>query len=337
MRGTGRVVLLGAIAAGVCSSAGVGSAAAVFPGANGKIAVVNEFYPPCGDCDPVQRIWMLARGRWVARIDPGSNPAFSPSGSRIAYESYYSIEVRRQDGSQRMLRQGLAGPVWSPQGGELAYRGYLSARVGVMQANGKHRRRLPIRAPIAWRPNGRELAWIDHKSSSIRAIGSDGRDARRVVAIDESQSRLAGLAWLSSGWLAYRRDDPLTDETQLFVKRRGAAERLVTRVAQEAEWAEASPWSPTHTYSWSPDGRQVAFLRDGGLWVATVPGGRERLLVPPSDAGRLPQWSPDGRLIAYVRGHRVMTVPSGGGEQRLFARFPGSGVAADIDWQARPR
>jgi dipeptidyl aminopeptidase/acylaminoacyl peptidase len=307
----------------------------VFPGANGKIAVVNEFYPPCGDCGPGERIWILAPGRLVARADNGWNPAFSPSGARIAYETDHGIVVRRQDGSEPTSREWLTDPIWSPKGDELAYRG-PSGRVGVMQANGKNRRRLPIRAPFAWAPNGKELAWIDRAPPSIQAIGSDRRGRREIGALDQSTPRPAELIWLRSGWLAYRRDGPLADETQLFIRRPGAAERLLVAGVAQNTYDETFVLLRPDTYSWSPDGRRVAFLRDGGLWAATVPEGRERLLVPPGQAGDLPQWSPDGRLIAFVRGHRVMTVPAGGGRQRLFARFPGSGVAVDIDWQRRP-
>lgn len=326
-----RRVVVGVVVAGVCSTVGSGSAAAVFPGANGKIAVVNEFYPPCGDCGPGERIWILAPGRLVARADNGWNPAFSPSGARIAYETANGIVVRREDGSQPTFREWLSDPSWSPKGGELAYRG-PSGRVGVMQANGENRRRLAIRAPFAWAPNGNKLASIDHARRSIQAIGSDGRRRREIGALDQSMSRPAGLVWLRSGWLAYRRDDPLADEAQLFIRRPGAAERLLVAGVDAATFV----WMRPHTYSWSPDGRRVAFLRDGGLWVATVPEGRARLLVPPGQAGDLPQWSPDGRLIAFVRGHRVITLPAGGGRQRPFARFPGSGAAVDIDWQPRP-
>ena len=50
--------------------------------------------------------------------------------------------------------------------------------------------------------------------------------------------------------------------------------------------------------AWSPDGRAIAFSRDGGLWVMSADGADQRLVT----AGVEPEgidWSPDGRTIAY--------------------------------------
>ncbi|MFO7171830.1 MAG: hypothetical protein DIU70_002540 [Bacillota bacterium] len=53
---------------------------------------------------------------------------------------------------------------------------------------------------------------------------------------------------------------------------------------------------------WSPDGRQIAFMRDGRIWLLPAAGGEPR---PITGAGRgwdvAPAWSPDGRRIAVVR------------------------------------
>ncbi len=64
----------------------------------------------------------------------------------------------------------------------------------------------------------------------------------------------------------------------------------------------------------SPDGSAVVFRSErngGGIYLANVSGGGERLLVP---RGREPQFSPDGRSIAYWTGDRDATIASG----RLF-------------------
>jgi Tol biopolymer transport system component len=64
----------------------------------------------------------------------------------------------------------------------------------------------------------------------------------------------------------------------------------------------------------APDGSAVVFRSErngGGIYVAKVPGGSERLLAP---GGRDPRFSPDGGSVVYWIGDRDETVASG----RLF-------------------
>jgi hypothetical protein len=117
--------------------------------------------------------------------------------------------------------------------------------------------------------------------------------------------------------------------------------------------------------TWSPDGRTIAFVREGELWlmdadgsdqhridtdlgptvsdpsfspdgsqvlvasvgVYAVPlaGGRSRFLAPD---GYSPKWSPDGSWIGFVRGDAVMLVrPDGSGLHRL----PGTGGPSEYN------
>ena len=88
--------------------------------------------------------------------------------------------------------------------------------------------------------------------------------------------------------------------------------------------------------SWSPDGEQLAFLRNGGLWIVTTGAGAERRLAdvavfsPFSQAHvTTPSWSPDGREIAFV----------GPGMKISVARADGSGVrrlTSGLDRQVSP-
>lgn len=50
----------------------------------------------------------------------------------------------------------------------------------------------------------------------------------------------------------------------------------------------------------SPDGREVAFVSGGDIWVAPATGGDARLLVAHAANDFRPRWSPDGRAIAFV-------------------------------------
>jgi len=68
--------------------------------------------------------------------------------------------------------------------------------------------------------------------------------------------------------------------------------------------------------AWSPDGRKVAFSRDGAftsadgtayaqIYVMNGDGSGQRKLTRPDDGSQFsPAWSPDGRKIAFV-GHRL--------------------------------
>lgn len=50
----------------------------------------------------------------------------------------------------------------------------------------------------------------------------------------------------------------------------------------------------------SPDGRELAFVSGGDIWVAPATGGDARLLVADAANDFRPRWSPDGRAIAFV-------------------------------------
>jgi dipeptidyl aminopeptidase/acylaminoacyl peptidase len=61
---------------------------------------------------------------------------------------------------------------------------------------------------------------------------------------------------------------------------------------------------PVSDPQWSPDGRRLAFVRDGSIWVIEVDGSRQiRVTEHPAGNSR-PRWSPDGRRLAFVSRRR---------------------------------
>lgn len=81
--------------------------------------------------------------------------------------------------------------------------------------------------------------------------------------------------------------------------------------------------TPGTTPAWSPDGQRLVFSRRVGrgadLYVVRADGGSPRRLARTVAAENDPEWSPDGRLIAFVR-------PGVGGSTHLFLVRPnGSG------------
>ena len=63
--------------------------------------------------------------------------------------------------------------------------------------------------------------------------------------------------------------------------------------------------------AWAPDGRFVAFDRDGAIWTIRTDGREERRIAP---AGTSPTWSPDGKRIAYALDGELYTRAVDGGK-----------------------
>ncbi|MDH5244765.1 MAG: DPP IV N-terminal domain-containing protein, partial [Chloroflexota bacterium] len=55
---------------------------------------------------------------------------------------------------------------------------------------------------------------------------------------------------------------------------------------------------------WSPDGRRLAYVRDGEIWVVEADGSRLTRVVAKPGGGTEPRWSPDGRQLAFLSRRR---------------------------------
>ncbi len=273
-----------------------------------------------------------------------SSPSISPDGSKVVYavssvdleedKNTTHVWIANIDGSgerQLTMRDGEneSSPKFSPDGSMI---GFLSSRgdedddaltrLWLLPLNGGEAR--PVEgiegsvSDFVWSPDGSRMALVieDPEPQDEEADNKDDERPKPIV-IDRYRFKED-----YTGYLDNRRE-----RLWLFDPATGALERLA-----DGDFDEGYP-------SFSPDGRQVAFVSNRtaepdrnsntDVWVAslTSPGAAPRQLTvhPGADSeNSYPAWSPDGSRIAYVHGADpakiwygvlpLAVVPAAGGE-----------------------
>ena len=147
-------------------------------------------------------------------------------------------------------------------------------------------------------PDGRTLYYLDNESgrTGIWSVSFDGQDPRRLVSGKVSTS-YARQSFLSPEGKTIAYFLIQEDQTMLFTmpSAGGSARKLYTAENQQ----QLVP-------SWSPNGREIAFVDGPDLMVISSAGGDLQILASAKSwEGWTIEWSPDGSLIAgfgYLEG-----------------------------------
>jgi dipeptidyl aminopeptidase/acylaminoacyl peptidase len=141
------------------------------------------------------------------------------------------------------------------------------------------------------------------------------------------------------------------------MRRRRAATAILAIITSGASWAQSqqagTPERARITFEdlasipqlgsplLSPDGRELALVRDGQIAIAPADGGWPSVLTTTAGGKSGPVWSPDGRALAFVSDGNIWVVPAAGGQPvRLTDSKPGTGDprnAADRQPQWSPK
>lgn len=102
----------------------------------------------------------------------------------------------------------------------------------------------------------------------------------------------------------------------------------ISPLGGEPTQVTSDAWGVASAFSWSPDGRRIAYVADGSVMTVDVASGESRRLTEPVRDASAPRaeacvFSPDGSQIAYVR-----TMPDADGPDRHNQLFV---VAAEGD------
>jgi hypothetical protein len=215
-------------------------------------------------------------------------PAWSPDGSRIAFQStrdgISGIFVINADGSGlRRVTYTTGGidydPTWSPDGARIAFIKLDSntdpnpTDIYVVNADGSNLTKLTNAsrdwAPV-WSPDGSRLAF-DCAGYSICAMDADGRN-RVTLAQGSSEASFLEPNWSPDGRKIAYSHYTFSEETatqEIFVMNAdGSQQQNVTQSAT----TETSP-------AWSPDGNKLVF----SVWMA---GGAEIFTINLDGSGR---------------------------------------------------
>lgn len=83
-----------------------------------------------------------------------------------------------------------------------------------------------------------------------------------------------------------------------------------------------NPWSVASAFTWSPDGRRLAYVMDNSVCLTEIGSGRTQRLTARTDDAKAPRseacvFSPDGKKLAYLR----RMAESGAAHNQIFVLF----------------
>jgi TolB protein len=165
-----------------------------------------------------------------------------------------------------------------------------------------------LRTP-SWSPDGHRLAFVRFVEgyNAIYVMNADGADLRRLTRprqdlIDE----LSSQAWSPDGRKIVFARGPNTstprEKTSIFVMNVNSPGAPPAGVARTASVHRLTQNWPDDAPAWSPDGRQIAFVRDFDIYLMNADGTHQHKLASPlaeSTGEPTPAWSPDGKELAF--------------------------------------
>jgi Tol biopolymer transport system component len=281
-------------------------------------------------------------------LAPAAQATFPGRNGDIAFICYqydllFSVcSIPSTGGTRRDVtgEASLSAPRWAPNGRHLLYKSTDEAGLGLV--------RLPGFYAITGTEGDSQPAWSPRGDRVAAVRFTRGRGGIFTFDLAGRHRRLEVPNGFSPDWspdgrtLAYE----MRGEIYLYDLARRSSRRLT----------HSPRGSSSHSPSWAPTSRSVAFGRRSGRGAAAseniftigVNGRGERQVTRNQAHGSVagdsdPTWSPDGRLIAFVHapdnqtGYFLSVITPAGKNQQNLTGPPGFYGALRPDWGRRPR
>jgi len=218
-----------------------------------------------------------------------------PSG-KILFTIDTDIWVINADGTgkERLTITGKCNyPVWSPDGKRIAFH-QIGDEPGIciMKADGGNPALVPGTEKIVgrpcWSPRGDELLFGDSSQKALCSVPAEG-GAIRVLSAGNPEAWDPSISPGGSFIIFFAGNYEAGRVTRVNIPENDSsrnAHRALTK-------------NPSAYPSLSRDGKKVAFIQDGAIWIVNADGTKpERVLKTENRRYKEPCWSPDGRYLA---------------------------------------
>ncbi len=275
---------------------------------------------------------------FVVFVAPGETD-FQLYGTRLDQEPVEIYPITKNDGATFY-------PTWSPDGMFFAYLVYNRQSqqaffhlYDMLAAESKQisKQAVQVIGGFCWTFDGEYLVWGGPQPNGAEMD---------IYRMEISTGTVTNLTRTSPVWDAFPACSPVSNQISFVSDRVSEGEEELDNIwvmdidgKNLLQLTAPTGWENNYP-GWSPDGKEIAFLRSGlfegesggprGLWAVKVDGSGERLIAELDiilPAGLSPAWSPDSKWIAYNSGLAeeidLYIVSSEGGKPVNMSNLPG--------------